>query len=66
MLIRKISDILTNIEFKSLISQYLSVIEKNIDNLLPLTLNSRSSNNPVSASLNDVETIIKNSLDSYK
>ena len=66
MLIRKISDILTNIEFKSLISQYLSVIEKNIDNLLPLTLNSRSSNNPVRASLNDVETIIKNSLDSYK
>ena len=66
MLIRKISDILTNIEFKSLISKYLSVIEKNIDNLLPLTLNSRSSNNPVKASLNDVETIIKNSLDSYK
>ena len=66
MLIRKISDILTNIEFKSLISQYLSVIEKNIDNLLPLTLNSRSSNNPVRASLKDVEAIIKNSLDSYK
>ena len=47
-------------------SQYLSVIEKNIDNLIPLTFNSRSSNNPVRASLHDVETIIKNSLESYK
>ena len=66
MLIGKIYDILTNIEFKSYMSQYLSVIEKNIDNLIPLTFNSRSSNNPVPASLHDVETIIKNSLESFK
>ena len=44
-------------------SQYLSVIEKNIDNLIPLTFNR---NNPVPASLHDVETIIKNSLESFK
>ena len=66
MLIEKISDILTNIQFKSFMSQYLSVIEKNMEDLIPLTFNSRSSNNPVRATHNDVETIIKNSLDSFK
>ena len=66
MLIGKIYDILTNIEFKSYMSQYLSVIEKKYRQFITFNLSHRSSNNPVRASLNDVETIIKNSLESFK
>ena len=40
-------------------------IEKNIDKLLPLTISTRASNNPVNATISDIEKILKNSLNYY-
>jgi len=66
ILIKKISSMLESINYKSVIKPFIKNIEKNIDKLLPLTLSSRASNNPVTATLIDVENIIKNSLNHYK
>mgnify|MGYP001443030435 CR=1 FL=1 len=65
-LINKISQIFKDINFKKIIYPFLEDIEKNIDKFLPLTINSRASNNPVDVSLVDIEKIIKNSLNYFK
>ena len=66
ILIKKISSFLESLNYKNAIQPYIEKIEKNIDKLLPLTLSSRASNNPVNATLIDVEKILKNSLNYYK
>ena len=66
ILIKKISSFLESLNYKNAIQPYIEKIEKNIDKLLPLTLSSRASNNPVTATLIDVEKILKNSLNYYK
>jgi len=66
ILVEKINEVLKNIEFNDLIKPHLNDIENNLNNILPLTLNKRSSNNPVKANLNEVEMIINKSLIRYK
>ena len=66
LLVKKISSMLENLNYKDAIKPFIEKIEKNIDKLLPLTLSSRASNNPVTATLIDVEKILKNSLNYYK
>ncbi len=65
-LINKISKIFHDINFKKIIYPFLKDIEKNIDKFLPLTFNSRASNNPVDVSMDDIEKIIKNSINYFK
>ena len=66
ILVKKISSMLESLNYKDVIRPFIEKIEKNIDKLLPLTLSSRASNNPVTATLIDVEKILKNSLNFYK
>ena len=66
ILVKKISSMLESLNYKDVIRPFIEKIEKNIDKLLPLTLSSRASNNPVTAKLIDVEKILKNSLNFYK
>ena len=66
LLVKKISSMLESLNYKDAIKPFIEKIEKNIDKLLPLTLSSRASNNPVTATLIDVEKILKNSLNYYK
>ena len=66
ILVKEISSMLENLNYKDVIQPFIEKIEKNIDKLLPLTLSSRASNNPVTATLIDVEKILKNSLNYYK
>tara|TARA_Y100000748_G_scaffold64404_1_gene52033 strand:- start:712 stop:1845 length:1134 start_codon:yes stop_codon:yes gene_type:complete len=65
-LVKKISLLLENIKYRDAIQPFIIKIEKNIDKLLPLTISSRASNNPVNATISDVEKILKNSLNYYK
>ena len=66
ILVKEISSMLESLNYKDVIQPFIEKIEKNIDKLLPLTLSSRASNNPVTATLIDVEKILKNSLNYYK
>ena len=66
ILVKEISSILESLNYKDVIQPFIKKIEKNINKLLPLTLSSRASNNPVTARLIDVEKILKNSLNYYK
>ena len=65
-LVKKILLLFEKINYKNIIEPYITKIEKNIDKLLPLTISSRASNNPINATINDVEKILKNSLNYYK
>ena len=65
-LVKKILLLFEKVKYKNIIEPYITKIEKNIDKLLPLTISSRASNNPINATINDVEKILKNSLDYYK
>ena len=65
-LVKKISLLLENIKYRDAIQPFIIKIEKNIDKLLPLTISSRASNNPVNATISGVEKILKNSLNYYK
>lgn len=64
-LVKKISLLLENIKFRDAIQPFIIKIEKNIDKLLPLTISTRASNNPVNATISDIEKILKNSLNYY-
>ena len=66
ILVKEISSMLESLNYKDVIQPFIEKIEKNINKLLPLTLSSRASNNPVTATLIDVEKILKNSLNYYK
>ena len=66
ILVKEISSMLESLNYKDVIEPFIKKIEKNINKLLPLTLSSRASNNPVTARLIDVEKILKNSLNYYK
>ena len=66
ILVKEISSMLESLNYKDVIQPFIEKIEKNIDKLLPLTLSSRASNNPVNATLIDVEKILKNSLNYYR
>ncbi|MBA4715396.1 MAG: iron-containing alcohol dehydrogenase [Chloroflexi bacterium] len=65
-LVKKILLLFEKVKYKNIIEPYITKIEKNINKLLPLTISSRASNNPINATINDVEKILKNSLDYYK
>ena len=65
-LVKKISLLLENIKYRDAIQPFIIKIEKNIDKLLPLTISTRASNNPVNATISDIEKILKNSLNYYK
>ena len=65
-LVKKILLLFEKVKYKNIIEPYITKIEKNIDKLLPLTISSRASNNPINATINDVEKILKNSLNYYK
>ena len=65
-LVKKISLLLENIKYRDAIQPFIIKIEKNIDKLLPLTISTRASNNPVNATIIDIEKILKNSLNYYK
>ena len=54
-LVKKILLLFEKIKYKNIIEPYITKIEKNIDKLLPLTISSRASNNPINATINDVE-----------
>ena len=66
ILVKEISSMLESLNYKDVIQPFIEKIEKSINKLLPLTLSSRASNNPVTATIIDVEKILKNSLNYYK
>ena len=66
ILVEKIKEVFKNIEFNNLLKPHLNDVENNLNDILPLTLNKRSSNNPVKANLNEVEIIINKSLIRFK
>ena len=66
ILVKKISLMLESLNYKDAIEPFISKIEKNIDQLLPTSLSSRASNNPVIAKIRDIEKILKNSINYYK
>ena len=63
-LINEIEEILKLVNYKDLMSPFVNKIISSLDKILPLTItNSRASNNPKNANIDDIRFIVEKSID---